>query len=201
MPSGEVYSQRIVYEWMHVKCPFCNTWGHEVQRCGKKIAAEGANAIPTDPGVHEAECSGNTELAHPSPARDLVDDQEVEEAIHQLIVEKHSQLGKQKEVIESLDDSTKKLSEDLQYKKVNIQGVEEVGVEKLSKRQRKKKKKQQQGSTTGLVEFVSINGVSGQQSEQLNVRVGEVSLEVSISVVFPQPHDPGGNSNNPAALT
>lgn len=49
MPNGDVYSQRVVYEWLPINCPYFNIWGHEEERCGKKIANSKASldALPS----------------------------------------------------------------------------------------------------------------------------------------------------------
>lgn len=172
---------------------FCNIWGHEEQYCGKKVAVGLANASTSNPVNNDSGNSGEKDLTHPSPTKVLVADRGVEEADPQMTIEKHPQLGKHKEIIDSIVDSGKKLNEELQNEEAgslqitevnNTQGEEVVEVGKLSKKQRRKKKhKQQQGASSSMNETVAV--VSLQQIDQLNVTIGEMRLEVSGSMGAP----------------
>lgn len=37
--SNVMYTQRVAYEWMPVKCPKSKNWGHEEMRCTKEVEA------------------------------------------------------------------------------------------------------------------------------------------------------------------
>lgn len=143
-----------------IECSYCNIWGHEQERCGKKIASTLPNPVSL-PQVEE-KCGTSrvdTVLVHPSSTKGLVEEQIVGESGQVDTIEKHPQEGKLKDVIESIVDSGKRLNEAMQEDCVDSEqnnveysvAREKMDAPETSKKKQKNKKKQKQQHNVHIV--------------------------------------------------